>query len=229
MTNEINNFLNNLTLDWEPIKEQAIKYFDLDSKIRNDGAAQIFRRPWVAPQNFGLLLFPPVDKGWFDKFNENTNLIIPKMYQDTLSEMNGCFVYDFSLYGLPKTMYTTGLLNRTELQQYDLGTANTTWIHSYSVNRDLFYIGGRAYSYAENIGYFIDNDKIFSVRKNGEILNSWTTFSNFLKEEIKAAEEMMIKKKSELSANRENGKTTTTNSTLPKSGQSWFKKLFRSV
>lgn len=195
MTNEIDNFLKNLTPDWTPIKEQVTKYFDIDSKIREDGAAQIFRRPWVAPQNFGLLLFPPVDKNWFNLFNEKTDLTIPKMYQDILSEMNGCFVFEFSLFGLPSTMYMTGLLSRTVLQQYDLGTANTTWKHGYDIDKSLFHIGGRAYSYEENIGYFIDNNKIFSIRENGEIIKSWITFSDFLKEEIKVAEQMMLKEK----------------------------------
>jgi|688.fasta_scaffold211250_2 hypothetical protein len=198
MTQEIDNFLNILTPNWKPIKEQTTKYFDTESKIRDDGAAQIFRRPWVAPQNFGLLLFPPVDLEWFDKFNEKTNLTIPKMYQDILSEMNGCFVYDFSLFGLPKTMYTTGLLSRTVLQQYDLGTANTTWIHNYDIDTSLFHIGGRAYSYEENVGYFIDNNKIVSIKENGEIVGSWTTFADFLKEEINIAEQMMLKEKEEL-------------------------------
>ena len=198
MTNEIDNFLNNLTPDWTPIKDQATKYFDIDSRIRDDGAVQVFRQPWVAPQSFGLLLFPPVDNKWFEAFAEQTNLTIPKFYQDILLKMNGCFVYDFSLFGLPKTMYTTGLLSRTVLQQYDLGTANTTWIHSYDIDMSLFHIGGRTYSDEENVGYFIDNNKIVSIKENGEIVNSWTTFADFLKEEINISEQMMLKEKEEL-------------------------------
>jgi hypothetical protein len=120
------------------------------------------------------------------------------MYQDILSEINGCFVYDFSLFGLPKTMYTTGLLSRTVLEQYDLGTANTNWIHSYDIVKGLFHIGGRAYSNEENVGYFIDNNKIVSIRENGEIVDSWTTFADFLKGEIKVAEQMMLEEKDEL-------------------------------
>src|SRR6478609_7706159 len=115
MTSEIITFLDTLNSDFDPIKEQATKYFDSDSKIREDGAAQIFRRPWVAPLNFGLLLFPPVDKAWFSEFYKLTNKAIPKIYQDILLIMNGCFVYDFALYGLPKTIYTDGLLSRRSL------------------------------------------------------------------------------------------------------------------
>jgi len=112
-------------------------------------------------------------------------------------QRTGCFVYDFSLFGLPRSLYTAGLLNRSVLEQYDLGAANTAWIHRYNLDRDLFYIGGRAYSDEENVGYFIDNCKIFSLRQNGEIMRSWTTFIDFLSEEIKACEQLMLKEKNE--------------------------------
>ena len=197
MTIEISSFLKSLSSEWEPVKDQAKKYFDSDSKIREDGAAQIFRRPWIAPLNFGLLLFPPVDKTWFAEFNKQTDKTIPEFYQNVLSNINGCFVYDFALYGLPRTLYTEGLLSRRILQQYDLGRANTDWIGNYNIDNDLFHIGGRSYSYDENIGYFLDGDRILSIRKNGEVLNSWATMTEFLKSEIEIVEKMMIKKRDE--------------------------------
>ena len=192
---EINKFLDNLSADWEPIKGQATKYFDNYSRLREDGAAQISRRPWVAPLNFGLLIFPPVNKSWLDEFHTQTNIKIPLFYRDILLQVNGCFVYDFSLYGLPKSIYTTGILDRSYLQQYDLGTANMYWKHEYKVDNSLFYIGGRHYSFDENLGYFLNGNQILSVRKNGEILNTWATFKDFLFEEINVAEEHMIKQK----------------------------------
>ena len=143
------------------------------------------------------MLFPPVEKTFLTKFEEKTGLSIPPFYQNILLEMNGCFVYGFSLYGLPKTIYTTGLLNRSTLQQFDLGTANTNWILSFKVDKKLFYIGGRSYSYDENIGYFIDKETIRSIRENGEILKSWSSFNNFLNDEIRIAEQMMLAQKEE--------------------------------
>jgi hypothetical protein len=195
MTTEINNFLNHLPSDWEPIKQQAVKYFDTDSKIREDSAAQIFRQPWIAPEAYGLLLFPPAEKSLFQEFQKKTNRIIPKICQEILLSVNGCFVYGFSLYGLPKSIYATGLLDRGGLQQFDLTTAGVDWIKEYDVDQNLFHFGGRRYSYSENIGYFVDNDKILSMRKNGKTLNSWTTIKDFLASEIKIAEQMMIDKK----------------------------------
>ena len=125
MTTEIVDFFDKLDNDLNPIKEQAIKYFDIDSKVRVDNAVQIFRRPWVAPENFGLLIFPPVDKNWLSEFEKRTGKVIPKVYENILRQMNGCFIYDFSLFGLPKSIYTKGVLDRKGLlQQYDLTTAN---------------------------------------------------------------------------------------------------------
>ena len=197
MTTGVTDFLNNLTAEWETIKQQVTKYFDDESRIREDGAVEIFKRPWIAPQNFGIILFPPVDKSFFVKFKEDTKISIPTFYQDILLKMNGCFVFDFELFGLPKSVYTTGLLDRTTTQQLDLGSANKFWKNSYKLNKNLFYIGARAYSFDENIGYFIDEETIYSIRTNGEVIATWTTFDSFLAAEIKLAEKMMLEEKEE--------------------------------
>ena len=191
MKEELVIFLNNLKPEFDSIKLQATKYVDAESNIRDDGAAKIYRRQWVAPQNFGLLLFPPAEEILFKKFHEETNLIIPKLYQDILSQMNGCFVYDFELFGLLET----NLLDRTILQQHNLKVANVSWITSYNIDENLFHIGGRLYSEIENIGYFIEENKILAIRENGEILNVWTNFSDFLNHEINIAEQIMLDEK----------------------------------
>ncbi len=196
MTPEITSFINNLTEEWEAIKQQVSKYYDNESNVRGDGSVAIFKRSWIAPQNFGIILFPPADKNLFDKFQQNTNRSIPTFYENILLRMNGCFVYDFELFGLPKSVYTTGLLDRTTVQQHDLGSANVFWINEYKVDKNLFHIGGRAYSYEENIGYFIDDKgTILSIRTNGEIIAEWKTFHSFLVDEIKIAEKMMLDEK----------------------------------
>src|SRR5688500_15325468 len=121
MIGEIEAFLDNLPDEWNAIKQQAVKYCDDSSEIREDGAAQIFKRPWIAPLNFGLLLFPPAKKEFIITFGHKTGKRIPSIFQKVLLQMNGCFVYDFSLYGLPESMYKRNLLDRSILQQYDLG------------------------------------------------------------------------------------------------------------
>jgi hypothetical protein len=193
MEAEIKSYLDTLDQFWQPIKEQAIKYSDQENHTGKDGTIQIFRRPWVAPFNYGLIFYPPARQEYFGTFQQKTGKAIPSLYQQMLLQMNGCFVYDFALYGLTPSLYSIGLLDRSLLQPLDLGTANTDWIEEYRVDKTLFHIGGRAYSYEENIGYFLDNsNNILSIRKNGKQLGKWTVFRDFLTEEIAAAERMML-------------------------------------
>jgi hypothetical protein len=197
MKDQVKRYLDNLPTEFKPVVEQATRYYSFDDKadIRKDGAIQIFNRTWVAPGNYGLLLFPPADNKLIAKFEKQNKLKTPKFYKSVLGHMNGCFIYDFALYGLPESMYSSGLLNRSSLYQFDLGTANQFWKYEYETDTDnLFHIGGRAYSFDENIGYFIDSDgNILSLRKNGKQLRAWTNFGDFMKDEIKEAEKMMTK------------------------------------
>jgi hypothetical protein len=130
MKTEIKTFLDNLNSDFDIVKEQVDKYYNFDNKadLRHDGAVKIFNRTWVAPMNYGLLLFPPADKAIIEKFEKKEKLKIPDFYKTILTMMNGCFIYDFSLFGLPKSIYEKGLLDRSDLYQFDLGTANKDWI-----------------------------------------------------------------------------------------------------
>lgn len=199
MTKEFESFFENLDEEFSPIKEQAIKYFDEDSKIEEDGTLSIFRRPWVAPQNFGLKLFLPPPTEFFEIFKERLGFEIPEVYKNFLRKLNGCFIYDFDLHGLPKSIYTENFLDRKIPQPFDLGTANAHWKNGFKVDQKLFHFGGRAYSFEENTGYFLDEkNTIFSFLKDGKLINSWSNFSEFLKEEILIAEKMMIDEKNEI-------------------------------
>jgi hypothetical protein len=83
------------------------------------------------------------------------------------------------------------------LQQFDLTTANTNWIKEYDIDQSLFHIGSRAYSYSENIGYFVDKKTILSIRTTGEVVNSFATVKDFFATEIEAAEQIMITERDE--------------------------------
>jgi hypothetical protein len=193
MTEDLKIFLQKLTSDFSPIVEQATKYADKDSRIREDGTAEIFRRPWVASQNYGLWLFAPANEFLIYKFVEQTAVPIPEIYRALLLKMNGCHIYELSLFGLPPSLYIYGVLDRSSIQQYDLGTANRNWVKEYNTGPGLFHIGSRSYSYSENIGYFIKENKILSIRKNGKILKEWNSVFEFLKEEIGTSEKQMLK------------------------------------
>lgn len=196
MTSDIKKFLENLDERFNIIKSQADKYFDNESEIRNDGTVQIFNRPWIAPLNFGMLLFPPVEKKWLNIFKEKSGIEIPDFYQSILLKMNGFRIFHCALFGLPKSIYENGLLDRTMLQPLSLESANILWKVNFKVNDDFFYIGSRRFDDDENSGYFLYQNEIFSIRENGEILNSWITFEDFLNEELNIAEDYMLQTES---------------------------------
>lgn len=194
MKTEIKEFLDSLNSDFDIVKEQVDRYYDFDNKadLRHDGAVNVFNRTWVAPMNYGLLLFPPVDKTIIDKFEKKEKLKIPDFYKTILNMMNGCFIYDFNLFGLPKSIYEKGLIDRSDLYQFDLGTANKYWKLEYKIEANLFHFGGRAYSYEENTGYFTDQESnIYSILHSGQIVKTWTSFKQFMTDEVAEAEKMM--------------------------------------
>jgi len=186
--------LDNLNSVFDVVKEQVDRYYDFDNKadLRHDGAVKVFNRTWVAPMNYGLLLFPPVDKIMIEKFEEKEKLKIPDFYKEILNMMNGCFIYDFSLFGLPKSIYEKGLHDRSDVYQFDLGTANRSWRLGFDIKPNLFHFGSRAYSYDENTGYFADGEnKIYSILRSGQIVKTWTSFKHFMADEVTEAEKMM--------------------------------------
>lgn len=178
--------------EYMPIREQALRYINNNSKVDENRTLKILHRPWVAPLNWGLTLYPGAPHDWLAEYRERTGQPIPEFYSRFLSAINGCFIYDLSLYGIPPSMHEKNLLNRRVLQCHDLATANRDWICEYKVAPGSFYFGGRSYSYSENIGYFWDNGKIRSVRKNGKTQSEWTDFTTFLHDEIAVVEKKML-------------------------------------
>lgn len=179
--------------EYLPIKQQAKKYLKNDSTLDKNSTLNIFRRPWVAPFNWGLILYKGAEAYWIEQFEQNTQKIIPSIYKSFLQRFNGCFIYDLSLFGLTPTIYLKGTLDRTLLQCHDLITANIEWILEYKLDQHHFYFGSRAYSFDENIGYFFVENKIRAIRTNGKIEKEWFDFTEFLNDEIKEAEKMMLK------------------------------------
>ena len=169
------------------IKKQARKYIQNDSNIDDNETVNILHRPWVARLNWGLMLYKSAD---IPKIRQAENLIkkpIPEFYKNFLTKINGCFLYDISMFGLIPS------LTRSFLQCHDLTTANIDWIKEYDFDQSFFHFGSGHYSYEENTGYFYGQNKIISVRKNGKFVNEWTNFSDFLNDELVRAENKMLK------------------------------------
>jgi hypothetical protein len=169
------------------IKKQAKKYIRNDSNIDNNERVNILHRPWVAPLNWGLMIYKGADIDWINQVEDSIKKPIPTFYKSFLTKINGCFLYDISMFGLIHS------LTRTYLQCHDLTTANIYWIKEYDFDQSFFHFGSGHYSYEENTGYFYGQNKIISVRKNGKFVNEWTNFSDFLNDELVRAENKMLK------------------------------------
>jgi hypothetical protein len=169
------------------IKKQAGKYIQNGSDIDKNERTNILHRPWVAPLNWGLMLYKGADIKWINEAEEAIEKTIPDFYKRFLTKINGCFLYDISMFGLIHS------LTRSFLQCHNLETANINWIKEFNVDQSFFHFGGGTYSYDENTGYFYGQNKIISIRKNGKPVNEWSNFSNFLNDELARAEKEMLK------------------------------------
>lgn len=185
--NRLQKFPNNL----DPISSQVKRYLDNNTKY-SDEEVKVLHRPWVAPLNWGLMLYQGANPEWFQEFQKRTMKEIPEFYLEFLKHINGCFLFDMSLYGLTPSVYETGSLNRTILQCHDLTTANNSWVYEYDVDPKLFHFGSRHYTEDENVGYFFADEQILCFRNNGEQINQWKNLESMLFEEIEVVEQMML-------------------------------------
>jgi hypothetical protein len=184
--------IDNLPDEYLSIKKQAFKYLNNNSNISDLGTLNIFHRPWIAPLNWGLMLYTGAEAKWFELFREKTKMEIPEFYKNFLSQINGCFIYDISLFGLTPSVYLKGRLDRSKLQCHDLTTANIQWIKEFEVDKKYFHFGGRQHSDSEELGYFFDGDKIMAILHNGVVINEWTSYFDFLYDEIELAEQKAL-------------------------------------
>ena len=181
------NIVDSYPDEYIAIKKQAKKYIQNGSDIDKSDRINVLHRPWVAPLNWGLMLYKGADTKWINEAEKTIEKTIPDFYKRFLTNINGCFLYDISLFGLINS------LTRSFLQCQDLTTANRDWICEFDVDQSFFHFGGETYSFDENTGYFYGQNKIMSVRKNGKLVNEWNNFSDFLNDELNRAEKEMLK------------------------------------
>lgn len=187
--NKFEDRLKSISDNLSSIRNIAMKYISFGF-IEENGEFRIYNRTWIAPLNYAIYLFDKTPQTFFEKYNSEYKKDIPNIYKTFLNELNGCNVFDLSLYGLTPSIYEKGIIDRSKVQCYDLGTANKFWKNEFEIDKNMFHFGSRSYSFDENIGYFLDStDCIKSILKNGEIVNQWYDFSTFLSDEIDAAEQ----------------------------------------
>jgi hypothetical protein len=173
-----------------PLCQLVERYASRGVVERSDGALQIAPTPWVGTEAFALVLFPPAEPAWILAFEERTGSTIPALYAEFLRATNGCFAFDFSLYGLPPAMQgARPRLDRATLQPLDLDLANRSWIREFRTRPDGLYVGGRSWSDKANCGYFLAADgSIRSALRTGDSIGAWSSLELMLVAELPVAE-----------------------------------------
>jgi hypothetical protein len=182
---EIVTFIDTLTDEMEPLRDIAVRLSSGLNEINGDMIA-LSHRPHVAPQSYALRLNMPLPQANLIQYQLIHKITLSPHYLPILQKLNGAEIFELSLFGIPPSMANNPpLLDRTAAMPLDIATANAHWKFEYAIQNDWFHFGGGPLSLDENIGYFFDSvGKIYSIRKNGEIINSWVLFSQFLYDEI---------------------------------------------
>ena len=175
-----------------PLKEAAARYARYPSVVGKDGVLDIGHRPWVAELNYMLMIYPGIDAETLNRYSQRFGIRVPEMYAEFLQAVNGGFFFGMSLAGVPQSMLgNPPLADRRILQCHDLATAATLWGDEYSVPAGFFHFGSRYFSFRANVAYFFDGEKrIVCVRGKKKVIDEWTSFSDFLKDELGTSEKL---------------------------------------
>ena len=160
-----------------------------DVHLLADGTLLIGPAPWIGTEGFSFVLFPPAEPRWLANFEQRFGPI-PSAYARILAAMNGCFAFGLALYGLaPSMQRTPPLLDRRTRQPLDLSLANDSWAREFQGAGRSFHLGGREWSDTDNVGYFLTGSTVVEARRTaGAVVRTWTTITEFLAEELEAAE-----------------------------------------
>ena len=156
------------------------------------GVALVNHRPKVAPEAYALVIYPGITEAEvarYEKLHEESagrTLLIPAVYRAVLARLNGAFLFQAALFGIPRSMLQDPpLLDRSTLQPLDIGSANAMWRLKYKVDPALLYFGDGPHSNTENLGYFLaDNGAVETYKRGGKRLESWPSLGTFISAEI---------------------------------------------
>jgi hypothetical protein len=181
--------LNALPADLAPLADAGRALLDQPASPAADGVLRLGHRPWVAPENYAITLYPGLPADALVRYAGRFGLDVPPVYAAFLAAVNGAFCYGMALAGVPASMLgTPPLLDRRSLQCHDLGSSVTLWSSEYrKLPAGAFGFGHRHYSFRENVGYFLVGGRILSIRKSGKLVGEWGGLTDFLRDELPAS------------------------------------------
>jgi hypothetical protein len=176
--------------DLKPLAEAAWQHRSRGASLHPDGTVQVAPMPWVGPEAFAFVLYPPAERAWITAFGSRAGQPVPEPYAAVLAALNGCFAFGLALYGLAPSLQTRlPRVDRRALEPLDLDAANHYWAQEYRGAEGEFHFGGCSWTATENVGYFLTPEGVFrSRRKGGEVLREWPSLRQLLADELPAAE-----------------------------------------
>lgn len=188
----IEHRLNGLPEFLRPLRLACDRHMARRAEVSKSGVVSIGHRPWVAPSNYMIVLYPGIAKSAIQRYAETFAICVPDYYASFMQSVGGAFCFGMSLFGIPPSMLASPpFFDRTVLQCHDLATAAKEWVTRYRVVKESFHFGSRHFSRCENIGYFFDeNNCIYSARTSGQVVARWSSFTAFLSDELEASERL---------------------------------------
>ena len=151
------------------------------------GTYCISHRPNIAPKAFAIWIFPGIDEITISQYEKTNKVTIPDVYRDFLYTMNGATIFKLDLFGIPLSMVNEPpTVDRSTVTPKDISIANKRSLSEKSNKENsIFVFGGGPWTLEERVRYFLnEKEQVFSFKSNGEQVGQWSSFKQFLKEEI---------------------------------------------
>lgn len=173
------------SLTWMVPELEAL--FDAQGGEEDGGTLRIGLNPEYGERYAACTIYAPL-------VQSVDRLPIPKPYVDLLGRFNGAHLYSIDLFGILEDES-----NRRRCMAIDL--ANRYWISEFQrLPKGVFYFGGRTFSYEENLGYFYNESlQVISARKSGEIVKSWPSVDDMIRDEWEVSKRVEIETQNRLS------------------------------
>src|SRR5688500_5402745 len=104
MVNAAEVFLDRLPADLVPLADAARALMHEPVVLSADGVLNLGHRPWVAPKNYAVTLYPGLSAQTLLWYVDRYGLDVPEMYARFLQSVNGALCYGMSLAGVPGSM-----------------------------------------------------------------------------------------------------------------------------
>jgi hypothetical protein len=193
----IKRFLQTIDDDLSPLRGVIERLASSDANVEpRTGALRFSHRPEIGTEAYACVLFPGVGLDVINRYEGvhrarlSSYLDIPPFYKNLLTRLNGAYLFNIALFGVPPSMaQNPPLLDRSALQPLDVCTANENWRLEYRVARSNFYFASGPHSSTENVGYFLTpSNRVEAYLVGEKKIGEWAGMDVFLTEEVERAE-----------------------------------------